>query len=566
MPRRKSQDNFIPIENFNLGGLAFSKWSGVKHSLFKLTGWDMHSTPGLLKVAQKLTKDSGVIVTEFCKAKVNSSNGAQYWFSYTSGKIWECTSAGVWRLVHTTTPAAGGAGCLEAAEYRGRIWWFTEDKVHYITVAKADDNDWTTDAVEDAETFSVTDSEFHPTVEQNLVLYIGDGNYLAQIDGTTFTANALDIKTPLRIKSLGKIGTDVLLGTYVADTVTETEIIRWNTWSVSFTTSDTIPEVGINAFLPADNFVIVQAGNQGNLYYYDGDKLEEYLRIPGDYSPTAYGEVYPTAVGSLGGKILFGFSNGLGNPADQGVYQIARSTRNHSYVLDMPYPISERATGALVLSGVEIGGILVVGTDVFVSWQKKTVVTITIATPGVVTYTGHSLTNGDAIVFTTTGALPTGLTAGTTYFARSTGVNTLTIYDTAAHAIAGGSTGRVNTSGTQSGVHTASNFGIDKLDYSNKLELAYFETRVMIVEREKFTTFPKFVVAYADMPANTSIAIQYEKNYAASFAETEEVVDTDRKIVQAEESVEATTLRLKVIPTVSGNDAPTIESAGVFRS
>jgi len=30
--------------------------------------------------------------------------------------------------------------------------------------------------------------------------------------------------------------------------------------------------------------------------------------------------------------------------------------------------------------------------------------------------------------------------------------------------------------------------------------------------------------------------------------------------------VEANVLRLKVSPTVSGNDAPTIESAGVFRS
>ena len=566
MPKQSNPEP-IKIENFNLGGLAFSKWSGSKHSLFKLTGWDLHSTPGLLKVAQKLTKETtGALPSEFCKARVNSSNGAQYWGSFTSGKIWERPPGGTWRLVHTVTPAAGEANILELKEYQGYIYVFTESRIHRITVAKADDNDWATDLAEDWATFSVTDDEFHPSIEQNLVLYIGDGNYLAQIDGNTFTADALDIKTPLRIKSLGKIGTDVLLGTYVADTVTETEIIRWNTWSVSFTTSDTIPEVGINAFLPADNFVIVQAGNQGNLYYYDGDKLEEYLRIPGDYSPTAYGEVYPTAVGSLGGKILFGFSNGSGNPADQGVYQIARSTRNHNYVLDMPYPISQRSGGALTLSGVEIGGVLVVGTDVYVSWERKTTVTITIASPGVVTYTGHGLTNGDAIAFATTGALPTGLTEGTTYFARSTGVNTLNLYDTAAHAIAGGATGRVDTSGTQSGVHTASNFGIDKLDYSNKLELAFFETRVMIVEREKNSNFSKFVVAYADLPASTAITIGYEKNYATEFADTTEVVDTQRKIVQAEEGVEANVLRLKVSPTVSGNDAPTIESAGVFRS
>jgi hypothetical protein len=43
-------------------------------------------------------------------------------------------------------------------------------------------------------------------------------------------------------------------------------------------------------------------------------------------------------------------------------------------------------------------------------------VTITIAAPGVVTWTGHGLSANDTIRFTTTGALPTGLTAGTTYW------------------------------------------------------------------------------------------------------------------------------------------------------
>ena len=479
----KSKD-FIPLENFNLGGLAYSKWAGVEYSLYKLVGWDLHSTPGLLKVAQKLKAETtGTEPTELCRVVVNSSNGAQYWFSYTTGKIWERPTTGTWRLVHTTTPGAGGAGCLGAAEYRGRIWWFTQSRAHYITVALADDNNWATDAVEDAGTFTITDSEFHPTIESaGQILYIGDGNYLAQIDGTTFTANALDIKTPLRIKSLGKIGTDVLIGTYIADTVTKTEIIRWNTWSVSFTTSDEIPEVGINAFIPADNFVLVQAGLAGNIYWYDGETLELYKTIPGDYSPTAYGEVHPNAVANLSGRMLFGFSNGSGNPANQGVYQIAKGSRDHPWVLDMPYPISERSSGALVVSGIEIGAILAVGQDLYVSWKHGSV------------------------------------------------------------------------------------YGVDKLDYSNKLEAAYLETRVMIINREQFSTFSEFVVAYANLPANTAITIQYEKNYADAFADTTEVVDTDRKVVSAKEGVDATVLRLKVLPTVSGNNAPTIESGAVFLS
>jgi hypothetical protein len=367
----KNQEGIIPIENLNLGGLSSSKWSGAKNSVYKMVGFDPHSLPGILQVEQKLTKDSGSTVTEFCKERVNCSNGAQYWFSSTSGKIWERTSAGAWRLVHTTTPAAGGAACLGAIEYQGRIYWATESRLHYITTTLADDNNWAADAQEDFATFGVTNASYHPMIDLNLVLYIGDGNQVAQVDATTFSANALDIKTPLKIKSLGKMGTDLLVGTYIADTVSECEIIRWNTWSVSFTNSDIIPEIGINAFLPADNFVLVQAGNKGNIYFYNGENLELYSKIPGEYSSTAYGSVYPSSVANREGQILFGFSNGSGNPADQLVYRIARHDRNYPYIMDQPYPISERSSGNFVLSSIEIGGVLVVGSDLYVAWKNS---------------------------------------------------------------------------------------------------------------------------------------------------------------------------------------------------
>jgi hypothetical protein len=77
-------------------------------------------------------------------------------------------------------------------------------------------------------------------------------------------------------------------------------------------------------------------------------------------------------------------------------------------------------------------------------------VTITIASPGVVTWTGHTFTAGSPIVLTTTGALPTGLTAGTTYYVVNPAANTFQLA-----AITGGTA--INTSGTQSGVHTATN-------------------------------------------------------------------------------------------------------------
>ncbi|MGH6842831.1 MAG: phage tail protein, partial [Methylocella sp.] len=79
-------------------------------------------------------------------------------------------------------------------------------------------------------------------------------------------------------------------------------------------------------------------------------------------------------------------------------------------------------------------------------------VTISIASPAVVTWTAHGLSNGQAVKFSTTGALPTGLAAATVYFVVSAATNTFQVA-----AAAGGSA--INTSGSQSGVHTAATVG-----------------------------------------------------------------------------------------------------------
>jgi hypothetical protein len=80
-------------------------------------------------------------------------------------------------------------------------------------------------------------------------------------------------------------------------------------------------------------------------------------------------------------------------------------------------------------------------------------VTITIATPGVVTWSGHGLSTGTPVIFSTTGALPTGITAGTTYYVIAVDTNTFRIATSLANALAGTA---VNTSGSQSGTQTGS--------------------------------------------------------------------------------------------------------------
>lgn len=80
--------------------------------------------------------------------------------------------------------------------------------------------------------------------------------------------------------------------------------------------------------------------------------------------------------------------------------------------------------------------------------------TITIATPAVITKTGHGLTNGQRVRFTTTGALPTGVTPGFDYIVAVINANTFRICTSPQNAFA---EIYVATSGTQSGVHNYTN-------------------------------------------------------------------------------------------------------------
>lgn len=81
-------------------------------------------------------------------------------------------------------------------------------------------------------------------------------------------------------------------------------------------------------------------------------------------------------------------------------------------------------------------------------------VTITIAAPGVITWTGHGFAGYQPVQFTTSGALPTGLVVGTTYYVlpgATLTTNTFELATSLANAQAGTA---ITTTGTQSGTQT----------------------------------------------------------------------------------------------------------------
>lgn len=107
-------------------------------------------------------------------------------------------------------------------------------------------------------------------------------------------------------------------------------------------------------------------------------------------------------------------------------------------------------------------------------WRQYTIssvastVTVTIASPGVFTLAGHGFNIGTAVYFSTTGALPTGLTAGATYYVIAAGL-TANAFEVSTQ-IDGTA---VITTGTQSGTHTVFTQAYSLPAYTSKPQSIY---------------------------------------------------------------------------------------------
>jgi microcystin-dependent protein len=114
------------------------------------------------------------------------------------------------------------------------------------------------------------------------------------------------------------------------------------------------------------------------------------------------------------------------------------------------YAMNTAPTGWLLCDGTAVSRTTYANLFAAIVPSKGTV-TITIATPGVVSLTSHGFQTGDMIYLTTTGALPTGLSQNTIYYVINVTSSTFRLATSAANAAAGTA---INTSGTQSGTHT----------------------------------------------------------------------------------------------------------------
>lgn len=343
----------IILKDFNLWGYSDSEYQGTANSVQELVGFDIHSEPGILKVNQKLKNDFST--NELIIQILPCSDGNTYLFSGETGKIWQRTPVGVYSVVATNAQWK----MYDACEFD---WYIYYSSFGYLGRWQIGTN-WSTRQDTFGE-FTKKDAHFHPIKELNLTLYIGDSNLVAVVEDGVFIPDWLDLPKWHRIKALGKVVNDLAIWTFKGDNINDSEIFRWNTWSVSWSTSDPVPEAGVNSFLSTDNYILVQVGNKGNLYMYTGEVLQKQKRIPWDWR-TGKAEVKQNATDSYFWLPLFWISNVSWNPIKQGIFSYGGYAINYPSVLNLEYPLANGET-----TDVIIWALRVTGDTLMVSWKK----------------------------------------------------------------------------------------------------------------------------------------------------------------------------------------------------
>ncbi|OGE43574.1 hypothetical protein A3J16_02890 [Candidatus Daviesbacteria bacterium RIFCSPLOWO2_02_FULL_39_13] len=341
------------------GGIADDPYSGVREAFRFGYGLNIRGETNVLKCNQKLKVDLGnEVIVDLILFYIPASNGILYGFGDT-GKIYRKNGVdGTWEVVYTDangkiTGAAEYTNNDGVDNYIPYLYWATETKVSRIKLSGI----WPTDVEHDWGTLN-GDPSWHTMAEALGVLLICDGKDLAMVDYEgAFAAGAnpaLDLPRGHRNKCLLGLDQLVVFGSTKGDKVEEGWLWTWDKIQPSWIQRRMIAERGINAILQGE-FMAIQAGVKGGLYFWDTSSLIRIKKFPGEF-----GWVNPGGVTIMGGLPLFG----LNGSNKCGVYSYGRLTKNDPYALNLEYiPSHEK------MENVNIGALTMYGDVLHVSWK-----------------------------------------------------------------------------------------------------------------------------------------------------------------------------------------------------
>lgn len=349
--------NAYKIQGFR-GGIADDPYQGVREAFRFGYGLNIRDSGNTLKCNQALKKDSSTTVTDLILFFVPASDGKLYGFGDTGNIYRKPDIASPWEFLYTDTNGkiTGAAEYTNndgAASYVPYLYWATETKVSRIKLSGT----WPTDVEHNWRSLN-GDPAWHTMMEALGVLLICDAKDLAMVDYEGAFAGgaapALDLPKSHRTKCL--LGQDqlVIIGSTKGDKVEEGWLWTWDKIQPSWIQRRMVAERGINAMIQGE-FLLVQAGVYGGLYFWDTAILMRIKKFPG-----TNGWVNPGAICNWHGLPLMG----LNGSEYCGVYSYGRLSKNDPYALNLEYIPSHGK-----LNNVLIGALTVYTDQIFVSWK-----------------------------------------------------------------------------------------------------------------------------------------------------------------------------------------------------
>ncbi len=343
------------------GGLSYAEKEGARGSFLHGECLDYRADPSSVGVNIATAKQSAAIVTDLPKwIEHDGTNDKTY--AYGDTGEWYIETSGSW-VKQTTLTTATGQGM--------RIW---NDYVYFrktSNLSRYGPLSGSPTLTQAWQTSNVQTVNIHAPMEEfNGNLYISNGRYLGEWDGSIWTYNKLTLPVGWEIRSLAKLGDQLVMGGWKGSNVYDFEkgfLWFWDGTETSPNSFQEVSEGAVNSMFVLDNNLFYVAGSQGNLYVYTGNttrlkKLSTLLK--GD----DYVDIFPGAICAHKGDLFLGVG-GATDSTDiiQGVYSYGRLNKNYPRGMNIEHIIS---TGTKTGTGVKIGAIHSVGPNEFyVGWK-----------------------------------------------------------------------------------------------------------------------------------------------------------------------------------------------------
>ena len=342
----------LVIEKF-YGGWSLGSKSGQMGTCRYSIGLNYKDDPDHITANKALAKQSVAIVTDLPKF-ITSYNALLYLIG-SGGKIYKNT-AGTYSALRTVANCKGQG----LAIYNAYMYYRQNTQIGRMALAgEAFTDAWTTTNVQTVVDWGVM------TTFLNLLL-VANGRYLGTWDDATWTYNKLTFPVGYFVRDIGVMGEYAVIAVNDNENITQAKRGWLFFWDGTSSTYNFFTEVleggGISSIQANQEAVFVFAGS--NIYRYNG-ATNKIKKIPyiGE-ALTAY--VYPGAETNYKGLCLFGLAGGTSTTAYRGVYSFGQPEIGYPEGLNFEYPIS---TGTVQGTGLEIGAIQSVGSDLYVGWK-----------------------------------------------------------------------------------------------------------------------------------------------------------------------------------------------------